>query len=663
MDLKHSSLNERTSRADLEAQIAELRVVLEADPLSPETWNNLGVARAALGQFVDAEKAFARALALAPDHPAAGANRRALLAAIRARRADRRRPVTIFTVTPSGYFHVLALKELAECIHYAFIATGRESRLSSSREDESRLHIVLGAHLLNSVDCTLPTDAVIYNTEQLASTKWMTPRYLNLLRRHTVWDYSSTNTRSLAQLGVADVHHVPLGYVPELTRMPLATHEDIDVVFVGSINERRARILDELVNRGLSVKVLRGVYADPRDAWLARAKIVLNVHYFDSSPFEIVRVSYLLANERFVISEEAPGDDDASFFAGALVLAPYERLADACAHYVERAEERRAIATLGLARIRARPMARILEAVLGESSAVADAGGSASSCEQPHTPTFAAVVCVYDDHRWLSESIESVYSECDRIFIFLNDRPWYGPLRDQTDTLGAVEALADRDSKITVVRGSWATEAAERNAGLDLLREAGFNYCFVLDSDEIYDPAHLQAMKRVVAASPEIQCWHLSLFTYWKSPAYRIDPKEPLKPAVFVKVGHARFTLNRQVDASSRALIDERVGICHHLSYARSNEELLKKITSFSHASEVIPGWYENVWLEWDKDRALTELHPTHPAAYQHAIAQAPENLPPVLRAASRKGTSSEGETSAEREQNPPRRVLEDPTP
>lgn len=368
MRLKHSTPEEPAPRALLEAQIAELRALLEGDPLSPETWNRLGIARMALGQLADAEKAFARALALAPDHPAAGANRRTLLAAVRAREADRSRPITIFTVTSSGYAHILALKELAECLHYAFVAMGRESRLSSDREDESRLHIVLGAHLLKLVDCALPMDAVIYNTEQVHATTWMTPRYVALLRRHTVWDYNSSNARSLSQLGIADVHHVPVGYVPQLSRMPMATSEDIDVVFAGSINERRARVLDELAKRGLSVKVLRGVYADQRDAWLARAKVVLNMHYFDSSPFEIVRVSYLLSNERFVVSETTPGDDDASFFAGGLILAPYERLADACAHYVQLAEERRTIAARGMARIRARPMDRVLRAVLGESS-------------------------------------------------------------------------------------------------------------------------------------------------------------------------------------------------------------------------------------------------------------------------------------------------------
>ena len=37
--------------------------------------------------------------------------------------------------------------------------------------------------------------------------------------------------------------------------------------------------------------------------WIARSKIVLNLHQYDAQVFEIVRVSYLLANRRAVVSE------------------------------------------------------------------------------------------------------------------------------------------------------------------------------------------------------------------------------------------------------------------------------------------------------------------------------------------------------------------------
>jgi hypothetical protein len=128
-----------------------------------------------------------------------------------------------------------------------------------------------------------------------------------------------------------------------------------------------------------------------------------------------------------------------------------------------------------------------------------------------------------------------------------------------------------------------------------------------------------EKMKSFVLDHPEPDCWHVSLHTYWKSYLYRIDPPEPLKPPVFVKVGAVRFTRNRLAEGAKHGLIPEEIGICHHLSYARSDDEVFRKITTFSHANEVIPGWFENVWKKWDDDHSMTDLH-HH--CYQRAVIQ-----------------------------------------
>ena len=44
-----------------------------------------------------------------------------------------------------------------------------------------------------------------------------------------------------------------------------------------------------------------------RDYILNRSKIVLNINYYDNSVLETARLSYLIANKAFVISE--PGRD------------------------------------------------------------------------------------------------------------------------------------------------------------------------------------------------------------------------------------------------------------------------------------------------------------------------------------------------------------------
>jgi tetratricopeptide (TPR) repeat protein len=266
------------------------------------------------------------------------------------------------TVTPPGYADVAALHELGEALHHGLAALGGRAGGLRAEAGTPRT-IVLGAHLLRPEDPDLADDAVLYNTEQVAqSREWMTPRYVELLRRHAVWDYSQANVAALQRLGVS-AQHVPVGYVPELTRIPRA-EEDVDVVFAGSVNARRATVLDGLARRGLSVKTLTHVYGAARDRWLARARIVLNLHYADGSPFEVVRVSYLLANRRFVVTESSPGDLDEGAFEGGVVVADYDALVDACLRYLEAPGERARVAEVGLARIRARPMEPILRSAL-----------------------------------------------------------------------------------------------------------------------------------------------------------------------------------------------------------------------------------------------------------------------------------------------------------
>jgi tetratricopeptide (TPR) repeat protein len=381
-----SGASER-SPSQMQDDLTLLRDALESDPTSADTWNALGVVSVASGRLADAEDAFRKALAIHPDHVDAASNRHHLVTMLQATRASSARAFAVMTVTPPGYVHVRALRELAESLHFGLIALGRVSQMASHAQDQ-RIHIVLGAHLLSAHEVPIPSDAILYNTEQVEQSKtWMTSRYLELLRSHTVWDYSRANVAALRRLGVDDIQHVPVGYVAQLTRIEAAP-EDVDVVFVGSINDRRARILHELAQRGFSVKALCGVYGAERDAWLARGRIILNTHFYDGSPFEIVRVSYLLANTRFVVSESTPGDADELDLAQGVALAPYERLVETCSRYLERPEERRRIAEAGLERMRSRRMDVILQSALGGALAgnecrAASIGGVGETATHP----------------------------------------------------------------------------------------------------------------------------------------------------------------------------------------------------------------------------------------------------------------------------------------
>ncbi len=244
----------------------------------------------------------------------------------------------------------------------------------------------------------------------------------------------------------------------------------------------------------------------------------------------------------------------------------------------------------------------------------------------------AAVYCTHDDDVWLLESIESIYEVCNAIYVLVGEKPWFGEPGDFESVIGKLESFPDELNKIRVVRGNWKCEADQRNAGLDILEQEQFTYCLVIDTDEIYDPVDLTWLLRIAQRHPNVDCWHVEMDTYWKSWMYRIHPREQLKPAVLLKVGRVRFTQNRNVGQCTHGLVGPEIAVCHHLSYARSDAQLVRKLATFSHAGELVFGWYENVWKKWDTNRFLKNLHPTHPSAYMCATVQPYWALPPVLR-------------------------------
>jgi glycosyltransferase involved in cell wall biosynthesis len=241
--------------------------------------------------------------------------------------------------------------------------------------------------------------------------------------------------------------------------------------------------------------------------------------------------------------------------------------------------------------------------------------------------------------------VASVYGACDSIWFLVGERPWNGAATDQTALIARIRALADPGRKIRIVRGEWPDEAAQRNAGLKLAGDAGADYCFVLDADEIYDTAQLQQAMAVVRENPHIDGWRASCLTYWKSFRYRIDPPEAITATVFVRIGTGTFVENRTYQAGQQVSLPAHALVFHHMSYARTDDQILRKISTFGHAHQVVSGWYENVWKKWDANPQLENLNPCWPGAYKRAVEQPFDALPLSLQ------RMCEGERRASRSQ------------
>ena len=278
-------------------------------------------------------------------------------------------PGTVFTVwivSPPGLDNKPVFDDVAFGLARALGDLGFSAAVE---RDPSRIRgrpIVLGAPWLALYPgLKLPPSAVIFNMEQIhPESPFLTPDFLRLLSRCEVWDYSRRNMAALAGLGARRLRYCGIGYSPLWTRIPPAG-EEVDVLFYGAVNPRRLDVLRALAAAGCKVAVADNLYGEKRDRLIARSRIVLNLHFFPARLFEIVRVSYLLANKRFVVSERGADPDLETPFEGGVAFADYPGLVNCCLAHLRDPEARARVAEQGFAQIRARPQTAFLRAALG----------------------------------------------------------------------------------------------------------------------------------------------------------------------------------------------------------------------------------------------------------------------------------------------------------
>ncbi len=279
---------------------------------------------------------------------------------------------SIWIVSPEGLVWSHVFDEVALGLQSAFRDLGYAAPIVTDPQDIIGTALVLGANLCPMYDIEIPKDSIIYNLEQVhPGSRWFAKDYgyVALMKRHAVWDFSRRNISELQKLGVDPVVHCPVGYAGELTRAG-GGKQDVDVLFIGGGHPRRQVVLDDIGKRGARLQTLYKIFGRERDQWMGRGKIHLNMHKEPAELFEIVRCSYLLANKCFVISEPGQDKELEAPFAGGIVFAPYENLAQTCLEYLVKPKERKAIAAAGFEQFRKMKQTDYLDAALAHYHSV-----------------------------------------------------------------------------------------------------------------------------------------------------------------------------------------------------------------------------------------------------------------------------------------------------
>lgn len=153
----------------------------------------------------------------------------------------------------------------------------------------------------NSLSWATPKHYISYQTEQ-KGTHWFNERYYDRLRKSiAVWEYNPYNLDAYKGL------NNNISIVTPGIELQQPQSKDIEYLFYGDLSERRIKALEKLEG----VMIIKRKLGEPMRQLLNRVKVIINIHYYDTSPLEIFRLNEALSHNCHVVSEHSVyGDND-----------------------------------------------------------------------------------------------------------------------------------------------------------------------------------------------------------------------------------------------------------------------------------------------------------------------------------------------------------------
>lgn len=217
----------------------------------------------------------------------------------------------------------------------------------------------------------------------------------------------------------------------------------------------------------------------------------------------------------------------------------------------------------------------------------------------------ASVACVYNEAHYLPRHLKHMPDWVDEQLVLISARPWYG---EELEDDGS-EQLA-REAGASVLKYPWPDEVEQRNAGQDYLSD--YDWILNLEPDEFLSDEMWAKLKEFIESDPPLDAYVTRQRIFWGK-GFESDPPEDFSPIILTRPS-VKFTEKRNVDSAWDWIPDLTL---LHFAWARTDAEIWKKISHYSHAVDFdINDWYENVWLA----RKTENVHPTTPSAIPRLI-------------------------------------------
>lgn len=184
----------------------------------------------------------------------------------------------------------------------------------------------------------LPSYYFAFQMEQSVSSRWFNDDYFNTLEHSiAIMDYSLKNIAFLQDEGhfpYQRLFYTPVSNLSKEIVFSDASAKNVDVeydvVFYGDANApRRKMFLDEIGKR-FKLLVVSEVFGDALYHELSRAKVVVNIHYYENALLETTRVYECLSLGLNVVSESSSDQDEHKVLDGLVTFTPINDVEAMC---------------------------------------------------------------------------------------------------------------------------------------------------------------------------------------------------------------------------------------------------------------------------------------------------------------------------------------------
>lgn len=157
-----------------------------------------------------------------------------------------------------------------------------------------------------------PNVYFVFQMEQTVSSRWFTKEYFVKLQNScAILDYSLQNIEFFHKPENMDVrsrvYYLPIDYYKDYVQSDQKCKKEYDVLFYGDVNqcERRQKMLAEL-EKHFNVKVCSEVFGEELYREIEKARVVVNIHYYEDALLETTRLYEALSlNTCLIVSERS----------------------------------------------------------------------------------------------------------------------------------------------------------------------------------------------------------------------------------------------------------------------------------------------------------------------------------------------------------------------